>query len=172
MNNAAHMPNAAKWGAIMGFGLIVMGLVFYLTGSIDLETGQSGTMSTILSYVISIGALVLGIKAYKAINQGELTVGQAIIQGLLIALVGGIINAIYTYVFFTMLEPDILVNMKDQVMEQSGGDAEQVEGIMDAFMSPGIMSAMVVVMKLFLGLFVGLITGLIMKSERPHNDVL
>jgi hypothetical protein len=167
------MNNALKWGGLMAVCLIIVGLTLYLTG-LSMPGNTAGRIiSSLLSYIISIGAIVLGIKAYKESNGGYLTVGNGIVQGLLICLIAGIAMAIWTYVYTGYIAPDVMEEAKEQAMAgmaSSGGDEEMGAKIMDTMMSPGVMAVSTLVAKLFLGLFVGLIAGLIMKNEQPINS--
>ena len=170
------MSNAIKYGVMMAVGLIVVSLVLYLAGMSSPENMTGSIINSILSYVISIGAIVMGISAYKKANAGHLTVGNGISQGLLICLVGGLIMAIYTYIFMTFIAPDMADQMKEAMMagaSQGGAQNEEAmemtEKIMGGVANPGFMAGSVLVSKLFLGLFVGLIAGLIMKNDRPSN---
>ena len=160
-----------KWGGIMGALLIIVSLMFYLTGMVDMETGKSGILSNILNYVISIGAIVMAMREFKQSQVNNLTVGEGVVIGILTGIVGGLIVAIYTYIFMTMIAPEMLDSIRDAAMAGAGDmDSEQEETagkIMDTMLSPGVMASMVVVMKFFLGLFVGLIAGMIMKEENP-----
>ncbi len=165
------MNNAIKWAGIMAIALILLGLVYYLTGMTDPETGESGWLNGLLSYVISVGAIVMGIKAFKNQNEGYLSVGQGVQQGLLIGLFAGLLMAIWTFMFFSFIEPDMMDMMKENALSQSGDvnedQEEMMTGIFGAIFNPMTMAIMVIIMKVFLGLFVGLITGLIIKSNRP-----
>jgi hypothetical protein len=165
------MNNAFKWGGIMAVCLIIIQLSLYLTGMSDPGNTTGAILSSLSSYVISIGAIIMGIKAYKQSNNGYLSLGNAIVQGLLICLVAGVAMAIWTYVYMGYIAPDLIAEAKEQAMAgvaSQGGEGEEVATqIMDTVMSPAVMGISTLVMKLFLGLFVGLIAGLIMKNERP-----
>ena len=173
METPSKFNIALKWGGIMGIALVIVSLILYLTGMVDMETGQSGWIGNVLNYVISIGAVVMAIKAYKEMNNDGLSIGDGTVVGLLTGIVGGLITAIYTYVFMTMIAPELLEAIKDQAMAGAGDmdpdQEDQVAGIMNTMLSPAVMSIMVVIMKFFLGLIVGFIAGLIMKNERTEE---
>jgi len=160
------MNNAIKWGGIMGVCLIAVNLILHFTG---MSTQTSGIIvASLLNYVISIGAIIMGISALKKGNEGFLTLGNGVIQGLLIGLVGGLIMAIWTFVFNNYIAPDAMEIARAQSME--GMSEEQMEamgGMMDAMTSGPILMGTTVFMKVCLGLLVGLIGGAIMKNERP-----
>lgn len=176
MEKQSHFANAQKFGLMMGAILVISSLILYLAGMIDVETGKAGMLGTLLSYVISIGALILGISAYKAANGNYLSLGDAVKQGMLIGIIGGLIVAIYNVVFFQFIEPDMLDNLKEAAIQQAedrgqvNEDSEDMmNNMMNIFMSPLFFFVTTIIMKFFLGLFVGLIAGAIMKNERPIN---
>lgn len=162
-----------KWAGLMSMALIIMGLVYYLTGMTDMETGRSGFLNTLLSYVISIGAIVMGIAAYKKENGGYLSIGQGVKQGVLIGLIAGIIMAIWTFVFFSFLEPDMLESIKENALSQQGDIDEDQEEMMNKIMgfmfNPVSMTFLTVFSKFCLGLIIGFFAGLIMKVENPET---
>lgn len=176
MEKKGKFSYALKWGGIMAVALIAISLIMDLAG-MSQQSGGGSIINTILSYIISIGAIVMAIKAFKQDNNSNLSIGDGVVLGLLTALVAGLLMAVYTYIYFGYISPDMLDGIRDQSMANAGDmDADQeemVSGIMDAMMSPGVMAGSVLVMKLFLGLFVGLITGLIMKNEnKDYPDLV
>jgi len=168
------MNNALKWGGIMGVALVILNLALYMAGMINEETGSSGVLGAVLSYVFSIVPIVLGIKAYKDAQDGYLTVGDGVKQGMLIGIIGGLIMAVYFFVFYAMIAPELLEVMKDHALsQQSGMDDDQADfmsSTMGIFFSPGVMAGMTVLMKFFLGLFVGLITAAVIQNVRPFDS--
>ncbi|NNE25585.1 MAG: DUF4199 domain-containing protein [Saprospiraceae bacterium] len=176
MEKQSHFSNASRFGLMMGGILVIVSLLLYLLGMVDMETGKSGILGNLLNYVISIGAIILGIQAYKKSNDGFLTLGDGVKQGMLIGLVGGFVVAIYTVVFFMFIAPDMLDTIRETALaqaEQQGSmneDSEDmVNSMMDIFVSPWFFFVTVIFMKFCLGLIIGLITGAIMKNERPYS---
>lgn len=169
MAQSSKMSIAMKWGGIMAGALIFISLLFYLMG-ISEETGTGKIINLIMSYGISIGTMVLGISAYKKANAGNLSIGDGVVLGILIALVGGVLMALYTYIFMTYIDPSSLDAIRDEALANANTEnmeadqAEMTENIMGAFISPTFICLMVVVMKFFLGLFIGLVSGLMMKN--------
>jgi len=173
METPSKFNLAIKWGGIMAALLIIVSLVFYLTGMVDMETGKSGWSGQILNWVITIGCVVMAIKEYKESHHDNLSIGEASVLGMLTGLISGIIVSIYTYIFMSMIAPEILDGIREQAMANVGDmgadQEEQVSGMMDMFLSPGFMSVMVVIVNIFFGLIIGFIGGLIMKNENPIN---
>lgn len=173
METPSKFSLAIKWGGIMAVLLVIVSLVFYLTGMIDLETGKSGWGGQILNWVITIGCIVMAIREYRDANHNNLSTGDGAVLGLLTGLISGVLVAIYTYIFMSMIAPEILDGIREQAMANVGDmDAdqeEQVSGMMNTFLSPGFMSVMVVLVNVFFGLIIGFVAGLIMKNENPIN---
>lgn len=160
-------PVAYKYGLYYGLASILVLVIMYV-GNLD----KSWILTTI-SVVVSVLIFVYGIKEYKLSNSNVLSVGKAIKVGLAIAVIGGIITAIYSYVHYGYIYPEFIdmqmETAREQVMEQNPNmSQEQLDQTMEfssMFMSPGFMSIMSVVGALFFGLIVSLIAGLIMRSD-------
>ncbi|NNK40592.1 MAG: DUF4199 domain-containing protein [Winogradskyella sp.] len=137
-----------------------------------LSLQKSWTIS-IISIVLSILILVYGIKAYKHANGGLLSVGKAIKVGLAIALVGGLLSAIYSYVHYSFIYPEFIDMTKEAAYEQmmtqnpnlTDEQANQAMEMQGMFMNPGFFSLMSILSSLFFGLIISLIAGLIMRKD-------
>ncbi|MBT8376532.1 MAG: DUF4199 domain-containing protein [Bacteroidia bacterium] len=137
-----------------------------------LSLQKSWTIS-IISIVLSILILVYGIKAYKHANGGLLSVGKAIKVGLAIAVVGGLLSAIYSYVHYSFIYPEFIEMTKEAAYEQmmtqnpnlTDEQANQAMEMQGMFMNPGFFSLMSILSSLFFGLIISLIAGLIMRKD-------
>jgi len=168
------MSNAIKWGVMLGIVGVVISLVLHLTGMSDpAATGAMKWIPYLLILAIVSTFIILGIKAFKASNDNYLTVGNGLTQGLMIALISGIIMAIFTYVFYTYVDPEFLERTMDAALEQQGEMSEEQEemmsGMMGTMASPAFMAGYLMFGRLFMGLIVGLIGGAVMKNVRPYN---
>jgi Na+-translocating ferredoxin:NAD+ oxidoreductase RnfE subunit len=130
---------------------------------------------SLLSFLISIGCIVYGIKAFKADNGGFLSLGEALKTGLGVALVAGILGSLFTLLFITVIEPDFATQMmevsRDKMIESNPNMTdEQMDmaiSIQEKMMSPGILFAISIISTLFIGFIISLIAGLIMKVNKP-----
>ena len=175
MEKQSRWQNAMRFGLIMGGVLVVTSLILYLLGMVDMETGKSNFLGTLLNFVITIGAIWMGISAYKQGQGGYLSIGDGVKQGLLISLIGGIIVGIYTLIFFQFIEPDMLENMREMALAQAEEQGsvnedteEMVNSMMNIFMSPLFFFVTSILVQMIFGLIFGLIFGAIMKEERPY----
>ncbi len=167
------MNNAIKWGAIMGVALIVMNLILYVAGLAGPGSTAGAIIAFILNYVISIGAMVMGVKAFKSANDGYLSFGQGLGQSVLIGLVGGLISGIYAYIFMTYIDPSAMDALREGAMAGAGDASEDQEALVDTIIkiltSPVTLILLYSFMKVCLGLIAGLAIGAIMKNERPYG---
>ncbi len=169
-------PTALKYGGIGGLITVVLGLIFYLTGMSDpADQGSTGnTVANILNYAVLIGAIIMAIKYHKE-NElgGYLTLGRSIGLGTLTGLVLGVIGAIWTVLFFTVIDPGMLETIREVAYEQAiqngapEDQMEQMEGMMNFFTSPTFFAVFMILGGLLIGLVTGLIAGAVMKNDPP-----
>ena len=138
-----------------------------------LSLQKSWTIS-IISFVLTVLILVYGIKAYKHANGGLLSVGKAVKVGLAIAVVGGLLSAIYAYVHYSFIYPEFIDLTKEAAYEQmmtqnpnlTDEQANQAMEMQGMFMNAGFFSLMSILGSLFFGLIISLIAGLIMRKDQ------
>jgi len=160
------------YGLYLGIASIILSVANYSFGNIY----KPHWVISVLRFVLMIAFIVLGLKALKQQNNGFLRLGEAIKLGVGIALLSGIIGAIYFIVFSTYIEPNFTVNMsefQEQMMYEKFPDMdealiEQQVEMSKKFMTPGIMAGMTIIGGVIFGLIISLIAGLIMKKEETQ----
>ncbi len=170
MENQQKSTNktALHFGIILGIVSVLISVIIYALGMAYDQDWKTGMIGFIAMAII----IFLGIKKYKELNEGYITLGQAIKTGVGIALIGGIISVIYSYLFMNFIEPDFVVNTmagaEEKMLERNPNltdeQIEQALSISKKMMSPVIMSAIGIVWSLFLGLIISLVSGLILKK--------
>lgn len=161
------------YGIIFGVIAVLLGVVMYVTNSY-LDPHWSFTL---IGFLIFIVIIPLGIKAFKKENGGFLSVGEAIKVGVGIALIAGIITAVWSLLLSNVLVPDYYEQMADmqraKMIEYAPNLTEsQLDSAMETnsmFSSPWITVALTLVMYMFIGLLVALVAGLVMKEKRPYD---
>lgn len=146
----------------------IAGLVIMYAANMD-----KNWILSIVSAVLSILIFVYGIKAFKNANANVLSLGQAIKVGLAIAVIAGVITAIYSYVHYEFVYPEFIDIQREtaytQMMEANPNmtdeQVEQALGISNIFMNSTFFSLSAVLGSLIFGLIVSFIAGLIMRSE-------
>lgn len=168
MEQKPLFPTAIKFGMLTSLGVIVLSLIFYLMGL----TGNNLVQWFV--YIILIIGIVLGIKHHKNNDlDGFISYGRALGCGTLISLNAGIIAAIYTYILFAFIDPDLvntLLSQIEQQMYEQGNSEQEIEIGMrytTMFMTPTMMAIMVIFMDTFIGFVSSLIIAAIFKKEKP-----
>ena len=164
---------ALNYGILLALLSIVLAVFSYVT---DNHIDRPWWLS-VISTLVMIAVIVYGLKAFKKDNGGFLSVGEAIKVGLAISLISGIIYAIYSYIFVTVIEPDfvnqLLVFTEEKMIEDNPEMTEaQLNMAMDMtekFMSPMMMTAFAIIGSLFFGFIISLISGMILKQKRPEH---
>ena len=159
------MQTAMKWGVYGGVASIIFDLVLYVLG---MKTVDGSNLVQYLSVIVFIAFVVMGIKAYVDTN-GYMSYGQGLATGLLTSLIAGVIIAIYSYLFMTVIAPDFMDGAMDAVKDQweaqgmSDEQMEQAEGFTEMFMSPGIIAIMSIFSNGLIGLIISLIASAVLK---------
>jgi hypothetical protein len=158
-------------GVILGVAMVLFSLTMYATGN-HLKPHWSGS---VITGVIFIGVIVFGIKQYKAANGGFLSWGQGVKIGVGIAVLAGLINVIYSYIFMNFIEPDFMSQMmeiQNQGFVDQGMSEEQIEAANEMgkpFQSPAMIAAMGIIGYAIGGFIVSAIAAAIMKKSEEEN---
>ncbi len=158
-----------NYGLYLGIASVLISVIVYALGMQYDQDWKMGSLGIIAMAVI----IFLGIKKYKELNSGYLTIGQALKTGIGIALIGGIISVIYSFIFMNFIEPDFMANTMEKAEQQMiekypNLTDEQIETqieMMQKFSTPAITSAFALIASLFIGFVISLISGFIQKKE-------
>ncbi len=168
-------PTGSRYGLFAGLILIVVALGVHLTGMVD-YTGQSSSgtwISTLINYGVLTAFIVLAVRQHRDQELGGgITFGRSFYVGFIVILVAGILSAIWGYVFFAFIEPDLIDQMmemqKEVMMDQQGMSASDADKAMEMgamFMSPGFFAIVGLLSTLFVGAIISLIVAAVMKNE-------
>ena len=158
-------------GVSLGIAMVLFSLVMYATGN-HLKPHWSGS---IITGVLFVGIIVFGIKKFKEANGGFLSWGKGVKIGVGIAVLAGLINVIYSYIFMNFIEPDFMSQMmeiQNQGFLDQGMTEEQIEvanEMSEKFQSPGIVAAMGIIMYAIGGFVVSAIGAAIMKKSEEEQ---
>jgi len=158
--------NALNWGLIVGIVLIIYSIIMYFL-DLSLEKWVSW-----VSYILLIAGIVYSTIQYRDnVLGGSINYTQALGFGVLVSLFASILGAIYSYVFFTFIDPDFIgeiIEMAQEKMLDQGLTEEQVEQAMEmqkGFMKPWIMVLIYIPTLTFMGFIFSLITSIFLKKE-------
>ncbi len=160
-------------GLMLGFISILISVANFAIGDIY----KPHWAVSVISIIATIAVIVLGIKKVKELNNGYLTLGEAIKTGLGIALVSGLVFLVYFFVFTNFLEPEFYarsLEVKEQAVLEMYPNLtdDQLEGAMDLqkkLNGPVFTSAILLIVSLFFGFIVALIGGLVMKKVEEED---
>ena len=104
---ASILKPALIYGAIVGFVGILLSVIFYV---MDMTTASWTQYVTML---IGIVVLAYCLVAYrKEYLGGFATYGQIFLMALLIGVVSTIITTVYSYILFTVIDPELVDKLR------------------------------------------------------------
>ncbi|MEM9932538.1 MAG: DUF4199 domain-containing protein [Bacteroidota bacterium] len=168
MNETTVKSIGLKYGVILGAVSIAFFLVVYL---LDMVGNQA------LSWLIFVfigGILFLAMKEFKEGNEGFMSFGEGMRNGMLSIGVGSLISTIFSYIFMKFIATDYLETIEDitreRLEENPNMTEEQVEQAMQAssaFMTAEASAIFGILYTVVIGLIICLIVSAIMKKDKP-----
>ncbi len=158
-------------GLYLAIALILLSVIFYVTGHTFSKTAQY------LTYPVIIAGIVLAQISYKKAQNGILTYGQAIGVGVLTMVFASLFSGIYTYLLYTVIDPSLQEQLRNyteqQIIQQGKVPEEQLETVVNMatkFQTPVMIFIMGLVMGAISGAVISLITGIFIKKN-PSDEV-
>jgi NADH:ubiquinone oxidoreductase subunit 6 (subunit J) len=156
-----------KWTAINVITAIVITYIFQFA-----NVDQASSIKY-LGYIPFIIFLFLAQKEYKDQMAGYITFGQGFLTGFKVALFSGLILAVFTYIYFAFLSPQvlekILTDSQQKMTDQGNLSSDQIDTSME-FLRKYIMIFSVIgvaLMDTMIGVILALIGAAILKKEKP-----
>ena len=154
-------------GLIMGLAGVIFTLVLWF---LDL-TFNKGVPYLFL--VIAVFLLYYFIKMYRDnYLHGMITYGQSLGAGMIIFVYSSIVSAIFGYLLYTVIDPDLTGKALAFAEEQMRASGRVPEDMIDTsleiqkkIMKPGIMMAMSFFSNIFFGLVISLIVSIFTRKE-------
>ncbi len=122
--------------------------------------------------LIQIVILFFLVKSYRDnFKYGNITFGQALGAGMIIFLYYAIIMAIFTYILYTAIDPDLIdkqLAFTEEEMLKRGLPEETVEAgmkVQTKLMKPAIMAPISIFGSMIQGLFMSLIVAAFVRKE-------
>lgn len=170
-NNVPASKGALGYGALVAVAIIVYSLILFL---LDLDTNQ---YLNYVSYVILlIGIYLASLNFREKYQGGSITYGKAVGVGFFTALVASVIVAIYTFVYFTAINPgayeEAMMIAEQQLVERGMTDTEieQSLKVAEMFQSPWISAVFALLGNVIIGVILALITSIFVKREAPQTE--
>ncbi|PJJ61297.1 DUF4199 domain-containing protein [Hymenobacter chitinivorans] len=174
MENQSTPASSTAVGVRYGLltGLISVIISFALN-----VAGLENSPAKWLTLLILIGAIVLAHRAYKQQNGGFMSYGQGLGIGTTLSAVSGVLSAIFTYVYVTIIDTNFIARLMDKTradMEAKGSMSdEQIDQAMamtGKFMNGPMMMVSVLIGAVMMGLLASLIISAITKNNRPEFE--
>jgi hypothetical protein len=172
-NQLSTKKFALTYGLILGLIAVLLAVLGYVMGAVE----KAESWPSWIFYLIFAIFIFYAVFTYRKQNGGYMTLGQALKAGVSVAVISGVIYALYNYVFFTFIEPDIIERIMATAEEKMMIDNpqltdDQVEMALswaEKFANPIFGGAVLIVMSAFFGFIWSLFAGLIWKREEPVN---
>ncbi len=168
--NTNIWKNAMNWGFILGIALIIYSLIIYFLGATFEKWAAYPT------YLIMIAGIIYATIQYRdTMLDGSITYGKALGFGVLVMLFAGVISAVYTYVLYSFIDPDLITKSLEVIEEEminKGMADEQIELALEMqskFMKPGILAILSIPGSAFAGFIISLFTSIFLKKEKIDN---
>jgi ABC-type multidrug transport system fused ATPase/permease subunit len=160
---------AVNYGVLLALVSILTLVIMYVA-----NMQKSWTLS-IIGFAITIYLLFAAIKSYKQGNGGFLKLSDGLKVGLATALVAGLISAFYSYIHYSIINPeyiDLILNEAREQMESSSQgmteeQKQQALSFTESFTTPFMLSTFSLIGSLFFGFIISLISALILRREEP-----
>ncbi len=172
MENSTSVKSVAyPYGMVLAiYSILVLVLIYAF------NVAQDNWIVGVINALVSIAIFVLAIKKFKQNNNGFLSLKEALKVGLAVAVISGVITAIYSFIHYSFVYPEYSEIMYDeavlQMTEQGIPESQQSQALemTKMFTSPWFFATMALVGSLFFGFIISLITGLILKRENPAHQ--
>ncbi len=153
------MKNIVVKYGVYGFltGLIIFTLHLTLgINNLDYSTNE------ILGYVsifLSLSFIFFGIKHYRdKVNNGVVTIGKAIVIGLLISVLVGLGIAIADFIYTKLIDPSFFNNYEQMLIDQ-GKEDEIIK------MTSATAAVFMLVLVIVIGFIISLLSALILQRK-------
>lgn len=173
-DSVSPRPTAMRYGLIGGLAMIVLNLVFYLSEMLDLSKVLSPVNLIIFVFMVALVILALRYHRDQELG-GYLPFTRCLGMGWWLGLTMGIVGAIWAYIFFQFIAPDLVETIREMQIEQmqdqglSEEQIEQSEKYMAMFTSPGAMAILSIFGNVLMTIIIALFAGLFMKKDPPPN---
>ena len=142
------------YGAIVGFLIFVI----HLALGKDLDFGTLEILGYV-SIFVSLSFIYFGIRYYRdKINNGKISLGNALLIGVLISVLVGIGIGIADYIYTQYINPNFFKDYTQMLIEEGRGD-EVIE------MTSTMGALFMLVLVTIIGFIISLISGLILQRK-------
>lgn len=171
-STVSYQSISLRNGAIAGLILIVIGLLGNLTGISDPTQPNSATnwIMNLVNWGIMIAFMVMAVKKHRDEDLGGfVTFGRAFGVAFLVTLVISVITAVWVYIYFGFVDPDMAAAIMENSLAQQGIEDDAMIDQMKFWFSPVAMAIYGLLGSLFFGAILSLIVAAVMKKNPPGH---
>ncbi|QEC53401.1 uncharacterized protein DUF4199 [Anseongella ginsenosidimutans] len=162
--NVTPVKIALKWGLIAGAVMILLSLISYYAGMMQNAAIQW------LSYILLALGIFFGVRHHRDKELGGyISFGRGLGTGVLISLFAGILLSAFILLFYGVIDPGALEELKrlqEEGMYEKGMSDEQIDMSLK-FVNPGFMAMVTLPMMTFFGFIISLVIAAILKRNKP-----
>jgi len=158
-------------GIYLGIALILVSVVFYVTGNSFSKAAQY------VGYPVMIIGIILAQLSYRKSLGGFMSYGQALGIGVLTMVFASLLSGIYTFLLYEVIDPDLQEQMRifteEQIVKQGRVPEDQIDTAVEMaakFQTPLVMFLTAIFGGAFMGLIISLITSIFTKKN-PSEEV-
>jgi len=155
-------------GITLGVILVIINVISYFSGLLE----EGAQWPNYIYYVIFPIFIVLGIKQFKAKNEGYLSMPEGLKTGMGIAAISALVYVVYHLLFTYVIDPtfiDKMIALTETKLYESGMEEEQIEqtlNITRKMSNPLVGSGFFILLSTFFGFVYSMITTAIMKKNK------
>jgi hypothetical protein len=128
-----------------------------------------------VGFIPFIAFLLMAIKEYKDQSGGFIKFGEAFLAGFLFSVFAGLMTAVFTYVYYTILSPQayqLILDAQRAGMEAKGLSSDQIDAGMEITTKYGTLITAIasIIVTPIIGAIIALIGAAIFKKERSPFD--
>ena len=164
--NMTPLKVGLKYGGYVALASIALTFFAFFFDDDKIETGTIDLIADIGILVLTFLITFIGVRVYRNHNEGFLTFGEAMGTSIFIALFSGIIIAIFSYIYFTHIDPQWSEIIVDQIDydEMPSDEAEVARRGAEVIGSPFFLAMMSFMASIIMGLIYGVISGAILRK--------
>ena len=165
-NKPSKVTLSLGYGVVIALAIIVFSLITFL-----LDVAQGSGIEYLSYLILLVGLFLVQLNFRNKYQGGFITYGEAFKIGMWTSLFLAIIMGIYTYIFFTYIDPGAIEEgmalAEQKMMDRGMSDMEIEQGmvIAEKLAGVGMMTFFAVAGNFIIGMILSLITAIFVKKE-------
>lgn len=168
--NTSLIKSSVNSGLMLGLVLVIYSVSLFI---LDLWLN---TWLGLVSFAILIIGVIYATKVYRTALGGFISYGQAFLVGALAVLVAGGLTTIYTYLFYTLINPEAIEQVIEkslEMLENFNIPEEALDKAMEELTDGTTVSSTVIngfFTNVVVGVIISLISAAVMKKDKDMAE--